>query len=316
MMPLESMERASRTDALPVAARGLTKRYGQLTAVDGIDFEVQPRECVGFLGPNGAGKTTTVKMITCFSPVTAGEASIFGLDVRTQEREIKALLGICAQENSLDPDFTVRRNLTVFARYFDIPRAEAARRADELLELVQLTDKADVRIDELSGGMQRRLMLARALINRPRMLVLDEPTTGLDPQARQLIWGRVRRLRNEGATVLLTTHYMEEASQLCDRVVLMDEGRILREGPPARLVEQEIGREVVELWDVSDEVRAAVTEMADVVEQVDDRLYAYDRDGHGLGMEIGKRFPDQERLIRHASLEDVFLRLAGRSLKE
>lgn len=301
---------------LPIEARGLTKRYGTFTAVDGIDLTVQDGECVALLGPNGAGKTTTVKMITCVSPVTSGNVRVFGYDVATEFRDIKACLGVCAQEDNLDPDFTVRRNLTVYARYFNIDRVTAGRRADELLELVQLTEKANAKIGELSGGMKRRLVLARSLLNRPRMLILDEPTTGLDPQARQLIWKRVRRLRADGIPVVLTTHYMEEAAQLCDRVVLMDGGKILLEGAPAKLVENEVGAEVVELWNVPPEVRAFIDSLECVIEETEDRLYLYDRHRQGLGTRVGERFPDQERLIRHATLEDVFLHRTGRTLKE
>lgn len=303
-------------DALPIEVGQLTKRYGHFIAVDAVEFSVGHGECVALLGPNGAGKTTTVKMLTCFSPVSAGQARVFGLDVMTYPREIKTRLGICSQEDNLDPDFTVRRNLLVYARYFNIPRAVARQRADTLLELVHLTDKAEAKVDELSGGMKRRLTLARALINEPSLLVLDEPTTGLDPQARQLIWQRIRQLRAEGVTVLLTTHYMEEASQLCDRVILMDEGRILLEGRPGDLVASEVGHQVVELWNMTDELRDFVHGLGEVVEETEDRLYIYERNGQDLGEVIGRRFPHQERLIRPASLEDVFLHRAGRALKE
>jgi lipooligosaccharide transport system ATP-binding protein len=304
------------SEPAPVHARGLTKRYGDFTAVDSIDFTVEAGRCVGFLGPNGAGKTTTVRMISCFTPITAGEARVFGLDVREHPREVKSQLGICPQEDNLDPDFSVRRNLLVYARNFDVPGGEAKRRADELLHMMQLTEKADAKIETLSGGMKRRLVLARALLNSPRLLLLDEPTTGLDPQARHLIWQRVRTLKAEGVTVLLTTHYMEEAQQLCDRVVLMDEGRILLDGEPAELIAREVGREVVELWNASSEVREFARATDWTVEEVEDRLYVYDEDGGSAAAEIGTRFPEQERLIRHATLEDVFLRRAGRSLRE
>ena len=303
-------------ETLPIETDQLTKRYGDFTAVDAIDFAVGHGECVALLGPNGAGKTTAVKMLTCVSPVTSGSACVFGLDVTREPRKIKRQLGICHQEDNLDPDFTVLRNLLVYARYFNIPRDLARKRSDALLELVQLTDKAGAKVDELSGGMKRRLSLARALINHPSLLVLDEPTTGLDPQARQLIWQRIRQLRAEGLTVLLTTHYMEEASQLCDRVILMDEGRILLEGPPADLVVNEIGREVVELWNVAEDLRTYITGLDVRIEETEDRLYVYDHNGHGLGEEIGRRFPGQARLIRPATLEDVFLHRAGRTLKE
>jgi len=298
-------------------ARGLGKRYGAFTAVDRIDFRVESGECVGFLGPNGAGKTTTVRMLTCFTPITEGSITVFGMDVTHRPRDVKGIMGICPQEDNLDPDFSVLRNLLVYSRYFDIPGREAKARAKELLAMMQLTDKEDSRIREISGGMKRRLMLARALLNRPRILVLDEPTTGLDPQARHLIWQRVRALREkEGVTVLLTTHYMEEAAQLCDRVFLMDEGKILLQGNPDRLIADEVGREVVEMRRPGPGVREFVQAGGWRFEEVDDRLFLYDSGVDGAAAAIGERFPDQERLIRHATLEDVFLHRAGRTLKE
>ncbi len=302
--------------ALPVEASGLTKRFGTLTAVAGIDFTVGPAECVGFLGPNGAGKTTTVRMLTGFSPITAGRVVIFGLDVTRHPRVIKARIGLCPQEDNLDPDFSVRKNLLVYARYFDLPRGVARQRADELLEMMHLTEKAEADIHELSGGMKRRLILARALLSHPDLLVLDEPTTGLDPQARHMIWQRIRQLRAEGTTVLLTTHYMEEASRLCNRVILMDAGRIVLAGEPEALVASEIGREVVELWNVPAQLREFATQAGWTLQETEDRLYVYDLDGGRVAAEIGERFPHQERLIRHATLEDVFLHRTGRTLKE
>jgi lipooligosaccharide transport system ATP-binding protein len=271
---------------------------------------------VGFLGPNGAGKTTTVRMVSCQSPLTSGSAHVFGLDVQTHPREIKAMLGVCPQDNNADSDFSVRRNLLVFARYYDIDQAEAKRRVDELMAWMQLSEKADAKVDELSGGMRRRLVLARSLINRPRLLLLDEPTTGLDPQARHLIWARVRQLQADGTTCLLTTHYMDEAAQLCDRVVLMDEGKILLEGAPAKVVEQEAGREVCELWNAGPEVREFVKSAGWRVEDTEDRLYVYDREGGVARAEIERRFPEQDRLLRHATLEDVFLLRTGRTLRD
>lgn len=309
-----SSERGPLIEPHPVIARGLTKRFGTLTAVAGVDFDVRAGECLGVLGPNGAGKTTTVKMITCFSPITEGEVHIFGLNVTQSPREVKALLGICPQEDNLDPDFSVRRNLLVYGRYFGIPEPTLRRRADELLELVALTEKARADVSTLSGGMKRRLVLARALLNEPRLLVLDEPTTGLDPQARQAIWQRVRQLRAGGVTVLLTTHYMEEASQLCDRVLLMHGGKIVLEGPPKTLVESEVGREVVELWNVLPEVRRLIGASDWPHEETEDRLYLNDRVGGVIAAAIQEHCPEQERLIRHATLEDVFLRRTGRSL--
>ena len=304
------------SDAFPIEVRGLVKCYGKFTAVDGIDFDVVRGECVALLGPNGAGKTTTIRMLTCFSPITDGVIRVFGQDVTENPRSVKASMGICPQEDNLDPDFSVRKNLLIFARYYDLDRIKTARRADELLEQMGLTEKADSVIPELSGGMKRRLMLARALLNEPQMLVLDEPTTGLDPQARQLIWQRIRRLRKEGVTVLLTTHYMEEASQLADRVMVMNEGKILLEGTPENLVSSEVGREVVELWNVSDAVRALLKERDWPVEEVEDRLYISDREGGQVAQEIESRFPEQDRQIRRATLEDVFLLRTGRALKD
>ena len=304
------------SDVLPIEVRSLVKRYGEFTAVDGIDFDVARGECVALLGPNGAGKTTTIRMLTCFSPITDGLMRVFGQDVTEKPRSVKASMGICPQEDNLDPDFSVRKNLLIFARYYDLDCIKTARRADELLEQMGLTEKAESVIPELSGGMKRRLMLARALLNEPQMLVLDEPTTGLDPQARQLIWQMIRRLRKEGVTVLLTTHYMEEASQLADRVMVMNEGKILLEGTPENLVSSEVGREVVELWNVSDTVRAFLRERDWPLEEVEDRLYISDQEGGHVAQEIESRFPEQNRQIRRATLEDVFLRRTGRALKD
>src|SRR5690349_19235356 len=223
-------ERNLSSHPVAIVARDLAKSYAETEAVRGVSFEVRAGEVVGFLGPNGAGKTTIVRMISCFLPPTAGRAEVFGIDVGKDPRRVKAMLGICPQEDNLDPDFDVLKNLLVYARYFDIPAAVARARAVELLEAVSLTDRQKSRVDTLSGGMKRRLVLARALMNEPRVLILDEPTTGLDPQARHAIWTRVRALRATGVTVLLTTHYMEEASQLCDRVILVDHGKILLDG--------------------------------------------------------------------------------------
>ncbi|HET9952768.1 MAG TPA: ABC transporter ATP-binding protein, partial [Candidatus Eisenbacteria bacterium] len=237
-----------------ITARDLVKSYGQTEAVRGVSFEVRSGESVGFLGPNGAGKTTTVRMISCFLPPTSGSAEVFGVDVRSRPREVKAMLGICPQEDNLDPDFDVLKNLLVYARYFDIPADVAKTRALELLEAVSLSDRAKSRVDSLSGGLKRRLVLARALMNQPRVLVLDEPTTGLDPQARHAIWTRIRALKATGVTVLLTTHYMEEASQLCDRVILVDNGKILLDGSPAEVIAREVGQTVIEAWNHTPEV--------------------------------------------------------------
>lgn len=300
-----------------IVARDLSKRYAGLEAVRGVSFEVAPGEVVGFLGPNGAGKTTTVRMISCFLPPTSGTASIYGVDVREKPRDVKRMLGICPQEDNLDPDFDVLKNLLVHGRYYGIPGKEIRERAEALLELVQLSDRKKAAVAELSGGMKRRLILARALLNNPRVLVLDEPTTGLDPQARHLIWTRIRALRATGVTVLLTTHYMEEAAQLCDRVIVIDNGTILLEGTPAQLIEREVGRTVVEAWNFSEAFDAFLRGLPGRVEVVGDRLYFYPADEE-LHVErlLDERFPSQERLIRRASLEDVFLKRTGRALRD
>jgi len=299
-----------------IIARELTKRYGELEAVRGVSFEVGSGEVVGFLGPNGAGKTTTVRMLSCFLPPTSGTASIHGLDVRERPRDVKRLLGVCPQEDNLDPDFDVLKNLLVYGRYFGLPGGVVRRRALELLEFVALSDKNRVRVQALSGGMKRRLILARALLNEPRVLILDEPTTGLDPQARHAIWTRIRTLRAHGTTVLLTTHYMEEATQLCDRVVVMDDGKILLEGAPLALVEREVGRTVVEAWNYGNELVQFMRALPGRLEEIGDRLYFYPKDGDHIERWFEERFPQQERLIRRATLEDVFLKLTGRALRD
>jgi len=299
-----------------IIARELTKRYGELEAVRGVSFEVGSGEVVGFLGPNGAGKTTTVRMLCCFLPPTSGTASIHGLDVRERPRDVKWLLGVCPQEDNLDPDFDVLKNLLVYGRYFGLPGRIVRRRALELLEFVALSDKTHVPVQALSGGMKRRLILARALLNEPRVLILDEPTTGLDPQARHAIWTRIRSLRAHGTTVLLTTHYMEEATQLCDRVVVMDDGKILLEGAPLDLVEREVGRTVVEAWNYGEEFVHFMRALPGRLEEVGDRLYFYPKEGDHIERLFEERFPHQERLIRRATLEDVFLKLTGRALRD
>ncbi len=299
-----------------ILARDLVKSYGTTDAVRGVSFAVRPGEVVGFLGPNGAGKTTTVRMISCFLPPTSGTAQVFGVDVRERPRDVKRMLGICPQEDNLDPDFDVLKNLLVYGRYFGIPGAEVRRRALPLLEMMALSDKAKSSVAALSGGMKRRLILARALLNEPRVLLLDEPTTGLDPQARHAIWTRVRALRSTGVTVLLTTHYMEEAAQLCDRVIIMDEGRILLEGTPDDLVRQEVGRTVIEAWNYGADFAAALRELPGRMEEVGDRLYFYPSDEDEAERVLKSRFPGQERLLRRATLEDVFLKRTGRALRD
>jgi lipooligosaccharide transport system ATP-binding protein len=301
-----------------VLASGLTKKYGDLVAVAGIDFEIREGECFGFLGPNGAGKTTTVRMIHCVSPVTSGTLTVGGLPSGIGNRALKMMTGVIPQEINLDNDLTVSENLVIFARFFDIGRREAKARIAELLRFVELEAKAGSKISELSTGMKRRLLIARALINRPRLIVADEPTTGLDPQARHLIWQRLRQLKSQGATLVLTTQYMEEAQQLCDRIVVMYQGKILKEGAPSKLVEEEIGREVVEVRIPPEEdakVFGHLSAFPCAHERVGDTLYFYCRDGHGLMKKL-LELDLPNTLNRPATLEDVFLKLTGRSLHE
>ncbi len=309
-----------------VHASGLTRRYGAITAVDGISFGVQPGECFGFLGPNGAGKTTTMKMIYCVLPPTSGELRVFDRDVHTQPRAIKARLGVVTQDNTLDSALTVRENLLIFARYFDLSWSVARQRADELLEFASLSDRARDKVEYLSGGMRRRLMVARALVPQPALLILDEPTTGLDPQARQLTWEKLRQLKRTGVTQILTTHYMEEAAALCDRIVIVDRGRIVAEGPPADLVRTHVGREVVELrgFETDGQARATLEQVLRVAEGLSDAhevhgdlILLYTRDGESLLHRIREHGVAVEAAtLRHATLEDVFLKLTGRMLRE
>jgi lipooligosaccharide transport system ATP-binding protein len=306
-----------------IEASGLTKRYGDFTAVDAIDFEVLRGECFGFLGPNGAGKTTTIRMISCVSPVTEGNLRVLGMDPARRPRLIKARLGVVPQEDNLDPDLTVLENLMAYARYFDIPRPVALTRATEVLEMMALTEKAREQIDALSGGMKRRLTVARALISSPELLILDEPTTGLDPQARQLFWQKLRQLKRQGMTMLLTTHYMEEAAQLCDRVLIMDGSRVIERGTPAELVRRIIGEQVVELrFDRPPEESAihAIRARSNgfVVEETEDTVYLWEHDGQSVAtLDLdGFEAVANEVIQRKATLEDVFLRLTGRGLIE
>jgi lipooligosaccharide transport system ATP-binding protein len=301
-----------------VAASGLTKKYGDLVAVAGIDFEIREGECFGFLGPNGAGKTTTVRMIHCVSPVTSGTLTVGGLPASIDNRALKMMTGVIPQEINLDNDLTVSENLVIFARFFDIGRKEARVRIAELLRFVELEAKAASKISELSTGMKRRLLIARALINRPRLIVADEPTTGLDPQARHLIWQRLRQLKTQGATLILTTQYMEEAQQLCDRIVVMYQGKILKEGVPGKLVEEEIGREVVEVrvpQEDDEKLLGQLSPLSNAHERVGDTLYFYCLDGHPLMCKLTE-LDVHNYLNRPATLEDVFLKLTGRSLHE
>ena len=301
-----------------VRARGLVKRYGTFTAVDAIDLEVPAGGCFGVLGPNGAGKTTTMRMITCTSPVTEGSLEVLGQSVRGDRRALKRRLGVVPQGETLDYDLSVRDNLTTFARYHDVPRDVASRRADELLDFVSLAERSGDKIEELSGGMQRRLLVARALVNDPELVVLDEPTTGLDPQARHHVWERLRGLKRRGVTLLLTTHYMEEAAQLCDRLVIMDRGRIVAEGTPADLVRMHAAPRVVEVQGVEDAaeaVRALVAGLASDIEEVGDRILVYTADAQAVTARLRDVAVAHMALIeRDASLEDVFLRLTGHAL--
>jgi lipooligosaccharide transport system ATP-binding protein len=301
-----------------VHARDLTKRFGDFTAVDGIEFDVHPGQAFGFLGPNGAGKTSTMRMIACSSPVTSGELSVIGMDPRTQPREIKARLGVVPQIDNLDTELTVRENLEMYARYFDIPGRVARERADELLEFVQLDERAKDQVEPLSGGMKRRLTIARALINEPELVILDEPTTGLDPQARHLLWDRLYRLKQRGATLIITTHYMDEAEQLCDRLVVMDKAKIVAEGSPRELIDRYSTKEVLELR-IPDDVRAgldgALDGLADRIEELPDRLLLYTDDGErALEAIHAQHIHLTGAFVRRSSLEDVFLRLTGRTL--
>jgi lipooligosaccharide transport system ATP-binding protein len=304
-----------------IEAHALTKRFGPFVAVDGIDFSIAPGEAFGFLGPNGAGKSSTMRMIGCVSPLSGGTLRVLGMDPAEDGPQIRGRLGVVPQEDNLDTELTVWDNLMIYGRYFDLPRAEIRKRATELLEFVQLSDRRDSRVDPLSGGMKRRLTIARALINQPEVLLLDEPTTGLDPQARHMLWERLYRLKQNGVTLVLTTHYMDEAEQLCDRLVIMDDGRIVAEGSPRALVAAHATREVVELRfaraSEQDDALARVRTLASRVEPVADRLLVYTDDGDRTAAAITSDGVGAESvLVRRASLEDVFLILTGRTLEE
>ncbi len=300
-----------------IEAKGLTKKFDDFIAVDHIDFKVYKGECVGFLGPNGAGKTTTVRMIYCFLPPTAGELNVARLSVHTKCREIKSMVGVAPQEDNLDPDFSVIKNLTVYARYFDIPKDVAIKRADEQLKFFQLEEKREVPIMALSTGMKRRLIFARALLNQPQILLLDEPTTGLDPQARHLVWDEVRHLKKNQVTIILTTHYMDEAEVLCDRILIVDRGKIIEEGKPVELIKKHIGEDVLEL-DYDEKLLTVLKEsFPDArAEKLGDRMQIFTDKPHGVFEEFLKEHPIQNVTIRKANIEDVFLKLTGRGLRE
>jgi len=299
-----------------ILAEGLTKRFGEFVAVDGIDFKVDKGELFGFLGPNGAGKTTTMKMIQCVIPKTSGRIEIAGMKVDGHEREIKGLLGVAPQEINLDPDFTTIKNLLVYSRYFDIPKEEAEARAKNLLEFMQLWDKRDVSIDKLSGGMKRRLLIARALVNNPQILILDEPTVGLDPQARHLIWDKLKSLKLEGVTIVLTTHYMEEAAQLCDRIVIMNYGKIIARGVPAELVRRYAGSTVVEAVNDPKVIECLKRMKKEEYEIVGDTIYIYTDRPRKVVPALINVCKIAKVAAREATLEDVFLKLTGRALRE
>jgi lipooligosaccharide transport system ATP-binding protein len=301
-----------------IQARGLVKRFGDLVAVDGIDFDLQRGEAFGFLGPNGAGKTSTMRMIGCVSPVTDGTLTVLGLDPEKDGSKIRARLGVVPQLDTLDMELTVRENVIIYGRYFGLSRRELGERADELLEFVQLNERASDKVEPLSGGMKRRLTIARSLINDPEVMLLDEPTTGLDPQARHVVWDRLYRLKQSGVTLLLTTHYMDEAEQLCDRLVVMDKGKIVAEGSPLDLIRRYSTREVVELrfGDSRPEDFSYWTDgLVSRVESLPDRVLLYTDDGDAAAHGVHERgLAPESMLVRRSTLEDVFLHLTGRSL--
>jgi lipooligosaccharide transport system ATP-binding protein len=328
-----------QSDEPLIRARELTKRFGDLVAVDGIDFDVPSGEAFGFLGPNGAGKTSTMRMIACVSPASSGTLRVLGMDPATEGPSIRARLGVVPQADTLDLELSVEENLYVYARYFDIPRPDARRIVDELLDFVQLRDKAGTQIENLSGGMKRRLAISRALVNDPDLLLLDEPTTGLDPQARHLVWDRLYTLKQRGATLILTTHYMDEAEQLCDRLVIMDKAKIVAEGSPRQLIERYSTREVVELRFPADghgmlvsgangahaaadangrpPLDGRLDGLGERVDQVADRVLLYTSNGDDAVAAVHERGLQPESvLVRRSTLEDVFLHLTGRSLVE
>ncbi|MBU8866714.1 ABC transporter ATP-binding protein [Paenarthrobacter aromaticivorans] len=301
-----------------ISARNLTKTYGELTAVDNISFDVPAGESFGLLGPNGAGKSTTMKMIGGVSQRTSGTLNIMGLDPESHGPEVRAHLGVVPQQDNLDEELKVRENLIVYGRYFGLPLSYLRPKADELLEFAQLTDKANSKVDALSGGMKRRLTIARSLINEPRILLLDEPTTGLDPQARHILWDRLFRLKENGVTLILTTHYMDEAEQLCDRLIVVDKGKIMAEGSPASLIREHSSREVLELRFGSERNSRIGVELQGIGERLEtlpDRVLIYANDGEAALEQVSARgLRPMTSLVRRSSLEDVFLRLTGRSL--
>lgn len=308
------------TQTQTIKAQALIKRYGDFTAVDGIDFTTFEGECFGFLGPNGAGKTSTMGMIGCASPVTGGHLQVLGLDVNKGSREIKAQLGVVLQEDCLDEELTVRENLRVYGRYFSLPGSVVIERLETLIDFMQLRDKADVNVRFLSGGLRRRLTIARALISEPKVLILDEPTTGLDPQARHLVWEKLRQLKSQERTLILTTHYMDEAEQLCDRLVVMEHGKFIAQGKPRELIQEHVAPSVVEVTaalPLRQEILESIEDLVSGYEMLADRLLLFARDGEALLHTLtASSHPDTEFYARRATLEDVFLKLTGRSLNE
>ncbi|WP_166352063.1 ATP-binding cassette domain-containing protein [Phytoactinopolyspora limicola] len=306
------------TDAPLISARGLTKRFGDFVAVDGIDLDVHRGEAFGFLGPNGAGKSSTMRMIGCVSPPSDGSLRILGLDPGADGSRIRSRLGVVPQRDTLDEELTVRENILVYGRYFGLSKAVVRERAAELLEFAQLADRADSVVEPLSGGMKRRLTIARSLVNEPELLLLDEPTTGLDPQARHVLWDRLFRLKRSGVTLVLTTHYMDEAEQLCDRLVVMDGGAIVAEGSPRQLIAEHSTREVLELRFAVDDhapYQAKVADLARRIEVLPDRLLLYVDDGDAAAAAVHDRgLTPLSVLVRRSTLEDVFLHLTGRTL--
>ena len=299
-----------------IEAEHLRKTFGTLVAVDDLSFSVDSGECFGILGPNGAGKTSTIRMAYAFSPPSGGTLRVLGLDIVRQARSVKSRIGVCRQENNVEPDLSVLQNLEVFARYYNISGAEATRRSRELLRFMALDHRENTRAVDLSGGMIRRLVIARALLNRPELLILDEPTTGLDPQSRHQVWERLEELRADGLSILLTTHYMDEAAHLCDRLIIMDRGRLVVEGKPTDLIRRHVGRHVIEVTDPAEGMPAFLRERGVVFENLGHRLVVDVEDGTSLYREIGERFDNGGCIMRMATLEDVFLRLTGRDLRE
>ena len=310
------MTTTGNTDAPILCVENLVKRFNGFTAVDSISFSVNSGECFGLLGPNGAGKTSTIRMMYGFAPPSSGSLRIFGLEVARDWRQIRSRIGVCQQDNTLDPDLSVLENLLVFAGYFSIPAVQARARAEELLHFFAMEKKRTAKVGELSGGLARRLTLARALINDPQLIILDEPTTGLDPQSRHLLWEKLQALRAQGKTFILTTHYMEEAAQLCDRLVIMDQGKILIEGAPIELIEAHVGSSIIEVSGVGDELVAVLKQQSVAFDRMGERLVIYTRENQEIEQMIRVDFHPRQCTFRTATLEDVFLRLTGRELRE